>query len=427
MHQMKNIGEGTIKKIKWRLLPFLFLLYIINYIDRTNFGFAALTMNQELGISSAAFGVLASIFYLPYFFFEVPSNILLVRYGARKWIARIIITWGIVTVLVMFAQNYWHLAAFRFFLGLAEAGFFPGIIFYFTLWFPERHRASVIALFMLSLPVSNIISAPVSTWIIDNMHLMGLSGWRWLFVLEGLPAIFLGVVTLFYLPDKPGDAKWLTQEEKKWLTDELAKEDAQKKGSHHVKWAEMFSNLRVWRLGIIYFFLTVVADGLAMWLPTIIKDFSKISNTSVGWLIAGPYLIAAVAMVFWGWHSDKTMERKYHAVISIVVGATGLFMAAIAPTLTLKMVGVLLTAVGSRTLLGPFWSIPSLFLTGTSAAVGTAIINSCNSAGGFVGSLVTGYLKTIGNNSTVLIFYSICYILALTLLITLPLSKKKPE
>jgi len=422
MSQAGTIGERAVGRVKWHLVPLLFVLYIINWMDRVNLGYAALTMNKELAISSAALGALGASFFISYFIFEVPSNMLLNRYGARKWLARIMVSWGIVTILTGFAQNYWHVYIARFLLGMMEAGFFPGVVFYISLWIPQKQRARVIAAFMLALPASNIIAAPASTWILDNIHYFGLSGWRWLFVLEGLPAVLFGVITFFYLTDRPSEAKWLTEGERNWLVNEIKKEDEAKEGARHVRLKDMFSNMRTWRLGIIYLFLGMVGAGLPLWLPTIVKEFSKVSNTSVGLLLLIPYVVSAIAMVFWGWHSDKKMERKYHAAIAIVCGAVGLFMAATVPNVTLEMIGVVVAVTGYTALLPPFWSIPGLYLAGASAAVGYAIINSCLSLGAFMAGYISGYLRGIGNGA-VLSYFGICYMIALALLLTLSLKQ----
>lgn len=384
-------------------------------------------MNKELGITPMAFGALSAAFFIPYFFCEVPSNMLLTRFGAGKWISRIMVTWGIVTSLAVFAQNFWHIYAVRFLLGAMEAGFFPGVIFYFTLWFPTKERAKVIAFFMMAMPFTYFISGPISGFILDSIHWLGLSGWRWLFFLEGLPAVIFGIVCWFYLTPKPNDAKWLTEEEKTWLIAELEKGNATKSGGgrRHVKFKEMFSDSRVWRIGIVYMTIGMAPAAMGLWTPTIIKDFANLSNTSVGLLSAIPYFLAIFAMPLWSWHSDKTGERKYHAVASYSVALLGALIAAFGTSPAIKMVGLVILWTGNYSGVGPFWTIPTLFLAESSAAIGTAVINSCNSFGGFFTSYITGYLKGAFGPNGVLLFVCAAYIIGILLLISLPLNKQE--
>ncbi|HVN97095.1 MAG TPA: MFS transporter [Syntrophorhabdaceae bacterium] len=419
---MDAIGRRTIRRVKWRLLPFICVLYFINMIDRSTVSYAALTMNKELGISMVAFGMLTSIFALPYFLCEVPSNMLLNRYGARRWIARIMITWGIVTSLAMWAQNYWHIAAVRFLLGMMEAGFLPGIMFYLTVWLPQRERAWAIAMFSLALPLNTLVGSPVSGLVLDHVHWFGYSGWRWLFVFDGVPAVILGIFALFYLTDRPSEAGWLSEEEKNWLTEEIKKEDAKKREARRVKITEIFSSLRTWKIGIVYLFMSLAGAGMGYFLPMVIKEFSKVSNTSVGLLMMIPAIVGGVFMVTWSWHSDRTMERKYHAVIAMGLGIIGLLMASMVPSPVIKMMGITLGMMALFGVVGPFWAIPSLYLAGTSAAVGMAIISSCNALGQFLGGFCNGYLMKVGGNA-VLAFSGACYVISMIVLLTLHIRR----
>ncbi len=422
MSQMNTLGERTLSKVKWRLVPFTCLLMFITYIDRANLSYAALTMNKELAISNVMFGALTSCFFISYFIFEVPSSMFLRRYGARKWIARILITWGIVTFLTMFVQTYFQIASARFLLGVMEAGFLPGIMFYFTLWLPQRDRGKAYSLFYIGQPAGVLIGAPCSGWILDHVHILGLSSWRWLFTIEGVLSVIIGIFTLFLLTGQPSEAKWLSEAEKNWLIEEIKKEDVKKKEARHVKLKEIFSSLKTWRLGLIYAFMSMSAAGLAFFLPLIVKDFSKVSNTSVGLLLMIPPAFALVAMVLWGLHSDKTMERKYHAAAAVACGLVGLLMAAMVPNVVLKMAGITLGMMAVFSVIGPFTAIPSLYLAGSGAAVGMAIVSTCNAFGQFISTFISGYLMSISSDAA-LAYYGLCYVVALILLLTLGIKK----
>ncbi|GIM48071.1 MFS transporter [Collibacillus ludicampi] len=407
-----TLGEQTLRKVSRRIIPYIFLLYIVAFLDRVNLGYVALDMNKSLGLSSQVFGLISGIFFFGYFIFEVPSNILMHRVGARIWIARILISWGIVVVITAWAQNATHLYILRFLLGLAEAGFFPGIILYITYWFRAKEQARAFALFMTALAASNIVGAPVSTWIMDHIHWLGMPGWRWVFVLEGLPAIIMGIMTYFYLTDRPEDAHWLTQEEKEWLKTELQREHEAKQRVKQYTTAEVLTNSRVWHLSLIYFTQVLGLYGIGFWMPTIIKAFSKIlTNTQVGLITMIPYIVGAAGMIWWARRSDRTGERRMHAAIPPIVGALGLIGAGMTSNPYVSIMMMAIATAGIYSFFGPFWALPAMFLSESAAAVGIAVINSIGNLGGFVGPYMLGVLKDATGSVTVgLIFLSVSLI-----------------
>ena len=388
-----KLEKLTLRKLRLRILPYIFLLYTVAYLDRVNIGFAGLTMNKELGIRAQQFGLLTGIFFIGYFLFEVPSNLILHKVGARIWIARILISWGMVSLLTAFVQSATHLYIVRFLLGLAEAGFFPGMILYLTYWFRQREQAQAVALFMTALPITSIIGAPVSGWILDHIHWLGISSWRWLLTLEALPAIVLGVLTFLVLPNNPGDSNFLTPKEKEWLTEELRREEQQKLANQkqHIDARRALLNRRVWYLALIYFNNSIGLYSLTFWLPQAVQGFSgKLSNTQIGLLVMVPHLVGLIAMVLISLHSDRTQERRFHAAIPLMLGGTALLLIARIHAPAVSIVLLALMAVGIYSLYGPFWSLPNRFLTGIGAASGIALINSIGNLGGFVGPYAVG-------------------------------------
>lgn len=416
-----SLEERTTKKVFWRVIPFIFLLYIIAFLDRVNLGYAALDMNEDLALASSTFGLISGIFFLGYFLFEIPSNILLHKVGARKWIARIMLSWGVVVILTAFAQNAGQLYVLRFLLGVAEAGFFPGIILYITYWFRGKEQARAFALFMTALAASNIIGAPLSTWIMDHIEWGGLAGWRWMFVLEGIPAILIGIVTYFYLTDRPQEAKWLDKEEKKWLIQEIQRENEQKSKEGQLTTKQVLSNPQVWRLSFIYFTLVVGLYGVGFWLPTIIQSFSSLlSNTQIGLISMVPYIAGGLCMIFWARRSDRTGERKVHTALPPLIGALGLIGSGLTSNPYVSIIMLSIATIGIYSFFGPFWSLPALFLTEASAAVGIALINSIGNLGGFVGPYMIGYLKDgTGSTKSGLYFLSVCLLICFVLVITI--------
>jgi MFS transporter, ACS family, tartrate transporter len=420
MHQ-SELETTTLKKVSRRIIPYIFVLYIIAFLDRVNIGYAALEMNKDLGLTASVMGLISGIFFIGYFLFEVPSNMLMHRVGARKWIGRIMITWGFVVIITAWVQNANHLYILRFLLGVAEAGFFPGIILYITYWFRAKDRARVVALFMTALAASNIIGAPLSTWIMDQVHIAGMAGWRWIFVAEGIPAVIIGITALFYLTDRPEQAKWLTKEEKEWLISELKKDNLGKEKNQHSGLKDVLANPRVWRLAFIYLTLVTGLYGIGFWMPTIIKSLSTtLSNTQVGLVTMIPYIIGGIAMVWWGRRSDRTGERKMHTALPPLVGAIGMMGCGLTTNPILSIIMMTIAIFGIYSIFGPFWAIPSLFLTEFEAAVGIALISSIGNLGGFIGPYAIGFVSdATGKVEMGLYFLSFMLIICFLLVITI--------
>ncbi|MFC5542352.1 MFS transporter [Ureibacillus suwonensis] len=383
--------QSATRKRMVRILPFVLLLYIVAYLDRVNMGYAALQMNADLALTAEVFGLLSGIFFIGYFFFEIPSNMILHKVGARIWIARIMITWGIVVVLTGFAQSAAHLYILRFLLGVAEAGFFPGIILYLTYWFKENERSIATAVLIMALPIGGLIGAPISTWIMDNIAWAGLAGWRWMFILEGIPAVILGVVVLFYLINRPRDANWLTEEEKNWIEGELEKERIASSKVNKVSKKEMLKDATVWKLSAFYFVAYTGVYGLSFWIPSIIKSLSEATtNLEIGWLAMLPYVVAIPSMLFVGWSADRIGKHKEHLFISLIVAMIGFIGCAVADSLTAMVLMLMLTSIGLYGFTGCFFAYMTFFFTESTAPVGIALVNSFAALGGFVGPTILG-------------------------------------
>ncbi|MET7241771.1 MFS transporter [Methylobacterium sp. EM32] len=393
----RSLEQATMRRVAWRLVPFICLLYFIAFIDRVNIGFAALTMNKDLGFSSAVFGFGAGIFFFGYFLFEVPSNIVLDRVGARLWIARVMITWGLISGAFAFVKGEYSFYALRFLLGAAEAGFFPGIILYLSYWFPARYRAGVVSLFMAAAPISVVLGSPLSSALLAMDGILGLHGWQWMFLIEAVPAVVLGVVVLFYMTDRPEKATWLPDDQRAWLVAEMNAEHARKTvGAEHgtIKHGIMagMADLRVLALALVYFGTSAGLYTLGIWAPQIIKSFG-LSNMAVGFLNGVPPTLAIVAMILWARHSDRTGERTWHVVIACLVASVGLLLAGGADSTLAVIAALSLVNIGISAAKPPLWAMPTMFLSGQAAAVGIATINSIGNLGGFVGPWVIGWIK----------------------------------
>jgi MFS family permease len=398
-----SFAVNTYHKVDVRLLPFLFLCYILAYLDRVNVGFAKLQMLKDLSLSDAAFATGAGIFFIGYFFFEVPSNVLLKKFGARMWIARIMISWGVISACMIFVKGEWSFYVMRFLLGIAEAGFFPGVIFYLTLWYPSRLRSTRTAWFVAAIAVSGVIGNPISGWIMDKLSgTMNLAGWQWLFLSEGVPSVIVGFGVIYYLNSSIQETKWLTGEEKALLANNLVAED-QHKTEHKLK--DAFTSGKVWVLCAIYFTLMIGLYGIAFWLPTIVKAFGIKGYLGVGLITAIPYGVAVIGMIPLSHHSDKTGERRLHYVANVVAGAIGLILSgafASQPVLAIIFLSIgTLGVIGSMPL---FWPLPSAFLAGTAAAAGIGIVNSVGNLGGYFGPNIPVWSKTVFSDKSAALY-----------------------
>ncbi|MEG1709129.1 MAG: MFS transporter [Acinetobacter sp.] len=419
-----DIEKRTLRRITWRIVPFIMILYLIAYIDRVNIGFAALTMKEDLGFTASMLGFGAGIFFLGYFLFEVPSNVILHKVGARIWIARVMLTWGLIAGGMAFVESSTSFYVMRFLLGVAEAGFFPGIILYLTYWFPARHRAGVIAMFMAAAPIAVAIGSPISAALLGMDGIMGLAGWQWMFIIEAIPAVILGVVVFFYMTDRPEKATWLKEDERNWLIKTMREEDVGKGSTQHHSILRGLINPRVLALALVYFGTSAGLYTLSIWAPQMIKELGVTSMT-VGLVNAIPPIISVVAMVLWSRHSDRTGERTWHVAIACMTAAVGLVIAAS----TYNMIGLIaaltIVNVGISCSKPPLWSMPTLFLSGTAAATGIATINSIGNLGGFAGPVMIGWIKDqTGSYAGGLYFVAGLLILSTVLTLILSMTNK---
>lgn len=405
-----NIVETTYKKITLRLIPFLFLCYVVAYLDRVNVGFAKLQMMADLKFSDAVYGIGAGIFFIGYFIFEVPSNIILARTGARVWIARIMITWGLISSAMMFVTNVEMFYFLRFLLGVAEAGFFPGVILYLTYWFPAERRARIVALFMTAIAFSGVVGGPLSGWIMQNFHqLNGWAGWQWLFLLEGIPSIIMGVWVFFYLDDSVRAARWLSDEEKACIRVQI---EAEATSKAEMPLGKVFTSGKVWLLSLIYFCCIMGLYGISFWLPQLIKNAGAKDVLQIGLLTAIPYGAAAIGMVVISRNSDRTGERRWHIALCALLGAAGLVASTLMGSqISLSMAALSFATVGILATLPLFWTLPTAFLGGTAAAAGIAIINSVGNLAGFVSPYAIGAIKDATNSTNIgmyVLAFSLC-------------------
>ncbi|GAA2659557.1 MULTISPECIES: MFS transporter [Actinosynnema] len=405
------VEKSAIRKVAMRLVPFVALMFFINYLDRTAIGFAAPNgMNSDLALTAAQFGFASGIFFLGYIVLEVPSNIALHKFGARRWLARIMVTWGIVAVLFTWVQNYTQLATLRFLLGVAEAGFFPGAVLFLSLWVPVRYRTKILALFYLAQPLTTVVGAPLAGWLIQQHDVFfGLEGWRFMFLGVGAPAIIVGIIAWFYLADSPKDAKWLTKEEQDWLTTALSKEDAGKGPQKHHGLKAAFGSARVWMLSLIYFGFIYGLYTLAFFLPTIISGFQESAGVTFGLIEKGlitaiPYVPAAIVLYLWSRDATKRGVKTWHISIPAVVGAISIPLALYAGSPAATIAVITVTACAIFAALPNFWSIPTQFLSGAAAAAGVALINTVGNIAGFAAPYITGAIHDATGAYTVPMF-----------------------
>ncbi len=392
--QAQALEQITMRKVYWRLLPLAILAYFLAYLDRINVGFAALTMNKDLGLDAAVYGMAAGAFFWGYFLFEVPSNLILEKVGARIWIARIMVSWGLISGATAFCTGPWSFLAMRFLLGLAEAGLFPGMILFFTYWFPDWHRARIVSGFMIALPVAVAAGAPVSTGILEGFNgVLGLAGWKWMFIAEAIPTVLIGFVILLFVTDRPHLADWLSADERSWLISTLETERSLVEAKRKVSIWQSFWDPKVLLLTLNYFGIVGASIGMLLFLPQIVKQLG-LTTMQVGWVSMIPYICGAVAMLVWGWYSDRIGERRWNLFWACVVATIGLVIAGATVGTVWALVGMSIAAIGFYGSKGPFWTMPSMILTGSAAASGIAWINAVGNLGGFFGPTAVGWAKT---------------------------------
>ncbi|MEZ5942658.1 MAG: MFS transporter [Planctomycetaceae bacterium] len=387
-----SLERTTLRKVAWRLMPFICLCYLLNILDRANVGFARLNMQTDLSLSEDMFNLGYGMFYVGYLLFEIPSNLIMRKVGARRWIARIMITWGIVSALTMFARDQWSFYGLRILLGIAEAGFFPGIILYLSYWFPDQERGKMTAFFMLAIGLASVFGNPISGFIMQYLDTAaGLHGWQWLFLLEGIPSMLVGFAVLFYLTDSPKHANWLASEERDWLIARMQHEEEARRAQHNADHLAAMMQWRVWLLIAIYFTVAVGTNAGGAYLPELIKEkFQSLTTFQIGLLSALPHICAVVGMTIFGISSDRNKERRLHLAVAAGLGAAGWALTAATESPVLRLVGLCLAQTGMMSMLPVFWTLPTAFLTGAAAAGGIALINSVANIGGFFGATILG-------------------------------------
>jgi ACS family tartrate transporter-like MFS transporter len=388
-----EFGPATLAKVSRRLLPFVLLLYVVAWLDRVNIGFAALQMNKDLGFDDAVYGFGAGVFFVGYALFEVPSNLVLARVGARLWITRIMITWGVLSIAMMYVHGAMSFYVVRFLLGVAEAGFLPGVLYYLGNWFPAAERARAVSWFMLAIPLSTVVGGPLAGFILELNGWQGLAGWQWLFLLEGAPAVVLGVVVWFYLTDTPEQATWLRPEQRAWLAERVKSEQRAAHARHGVGLGKALMHPTVWLLALILFAGQTGSYGLQLWIPQIVKSLSGLGTFEVSMISALPYVAASIGMILIGASSDRSGERFVHLAVPTAVGALGFIASAYLSSPVPSIIALAVGAVGNTSTRGPFWALPTRFLTGSAAAGGIALINTLASLGGFVGPYAVGIVR----------------------------------
>ncbi len=388
-----DFEAALVGKLTRRLVPFLFLLYIVAYLDRINVGFAALQMQGQLHLSDEVYGLGAGLFFAGYFIFQLPSNLLLERVGARRWLAGLMVAWGVISSSMIVVRSPHGFYALRFLLGVAEAGFFPGVILYLKNWFPADARARTVAWFMTAAPLSGVLGGPISGALLGLQH-AGLAGWQWMFLMEGIPAMALGALTVWVLTDRPQEARWLSAEQRSWLLARLLQEYEETSAVTHTNVGAAFTHPGIWLLVLVYFGLNTVSYGVSLWLPNLIRSLSGVSDFVIGLLSAIPYIAAAIAMVLVGAHSDRSGERRWHTAVPAFAGAAGLLLAAQSTSVVPMIAGLTVAVLGVFSMMGPFWAMPTSLLTGTAAAAAIALINSIGNLGGFFGPYIIGLVRT---------------------------------